>query len=202
MTGIYGIRNKRNGRVYVGQSVNIEDRFTRHKTHLKHNKHKNRYLQNSYNKHGLEWFDFFVIEECEKGELDLREQCWIDTYKPNLYNHELFVEDRNGCRNSFYGKHHTKQTKEKMSMLKKGAYNGADNPNFGNRWSEQQKNRMRGGKNVNAKLNKSDVIEIKQMLAENIKHAEIAARFDVARTVITRINSGTRWGHTKTGGKK
>jgi group I intron endonuclease len=198
MVGIYGIRNKINGKMYVGQSVNVSNRFIRHKTLLKHNKHYNRHLQNSYNKHGLEQFEFIILEKCEERLLDLREQHWIDNHdKSELYNHELFIEDRSGCRNSFYGKHHTAKTKKKMSSLKNGIYNGADNPNFGNRWSESQKNHMRGDQNTNAKLNKNNVIEIKEMLSAGIKHIKIAEKFSVSRTVITRINSGTRWGHIK-----
>lgn len=202
MAGIYLIKNKKNGKMYVGQSVNVNDRFVRHKTLLKHNKHYNRYLQNSYNKHGLEQFEFIVLEECEECLLDSREQHWIDSHdEDKLYNHELFVEDRSGCRNSFYGKHHSVKTKEKMSLLKQDIYNGSKNPNFGNRWSDEQRSRMRGGKNTNAKLTKYDVIQIKEMLSKGDKHADIASKFGVARTVVTRINSGARWGHIKIGGE-
>ena len=188
--------------MYVGQSVNISNRFIRHKTLLKHNKHYNRHLQNSHNKYGLEQFEFIVLEECEEHFLDLREQHWIDSHdEAKLYNHELFVEDRSGCRNSFYGKHHTVKTKEKMSLLKQNIYNGSKNPNFGNKWSDKQRSRMRGGKNTNAKLTKCDVVQIKEMLLKGDKHADIASKFDVGRTVVTRINSGARWGHIKLEGK-
>jgi len=44
-TGIYGIKNTLNDKIYVGKSTDIEDRFTRHRTLLKNNKHYNLYLQ-------------------------------------------------------------------------------------------------------------------------------------------------------------
>ncbi len=43
MIGIYGIKNRINGKIYIGQSVNTQDRFIRHRTHLKHKKHANQH---------------------------------------------------------------------------------------------------------------------------------------------------------------
>ena len=40
MIGIYKIENKVNGKVYIGQSVNIESRWKGHKSNLRNNKHK------------------------------------------------------------------------------------------------------------------------------------------------------------------
>jgi group I intron endonuclease len=59
--GIYRIINKTNNKIYIGSSVNILSRFSKHKSLLKHNKHDNDYLQNSYNKYGLENFLFEII---------------------------------------------------------------------------------------------------------------------------------------------
>ena len=43
--GIYQIRNKRNDKVYIGQSNNIESRFVGHKSDLKTGRdNKNPYL--------------------------------------------------------------------------------------------------------------------------------------------------------------
>lgn len=51
MTGIYVITNISNGKKYIGQSVDVEDRIAHHKSSLKHNRHENSYLQNSWNKY-------------------------------------------------------------------------------------------------------------------------------------------------------
>jgi len=173
----------------------------RHKSQLKHNKHYNSHLQRSYNKHGEEVFEYVVVEECDVDDLSIREQHWIDTYRNKLYNTELYVKDQEGCHNRFYGKNHTKETKAKMSLSKKDVYNGKDNPNFGNKWSDKQRDKMRGSKNAKSKLNENDVVQIKEMLATGMKHANIADKFGVGRTVVTRINSGSRWGHIKIGGE-
>ena len=81
MIGIYKIENKVNSKVYIGQSVNIENRWKGHKSKLRNNKHQNDYLQKSWNKYGEENFDFSVLCECEKDKLDEKEIYYINQYK-------------------------------------------------------------------------------------------------------------------------
>lgn len=78
MIGIYKIENKVNGKIYVGQSVNIETRWKNHRYELMNNTHYNEHLQRSWNKYGSDNFVFSIIEECEKENLDDREIYWID----------------------------------------------------------------------------------------------------------------------------
>jgi group I intron endonuclease len=80
MIGIYKIENKVNGKVYVGQSVNIESRWKAHKSELRRDTHYNTHLQKSWNKYGEDNFEFSVIEECLEQELDDKEIYWIDYY--------------------------------------------------------------------------------------------------------------------------
>lgn len=80
MIGIYKITNKINGKTYIGQSVNIKQRWAEHKANLRNNKHENPYLQNAWNKYGENNFTFKVIEECEQSELDDKEIYWISEY--------------------------------------------------------------------------------------------------------------------------
>ena len=181
--------------IYVGKTVNVNNRFTRHKSLLNNNKHWNSYLQRSYNKHGADAFEYILLEQCEEGDLTRNEQKWIDASKPNVYNGDLHVLDKKGRNNSFAGKRHSFQSKMKMSEAKRGRYNGADNPNYGKTWTDRQRSRMRGSKNKNSKLTESEVIEIKAFLENGQKHQDIADKFNIARTVVTRINSGTRWSH-------
>src|SRR5262249_28310105 len=47
---------------------------------------------------------------------------------------------------------------------------------------------------ANTKLDEAAVAEIKAMLRAGKRQAEIAARYGVGRTAISRIGSGTRWG--------
>lgn len=51
------------------------------------------------------------------------------------------------------------------------------------------------------KLTEQDVIEIIELLKQEMKHWEIAARFGVARATITQINTGRTWQHIPRNGK-
>lgn len=78
LTGIYIIRNTVNGKVYVGQSVDIYHRWSEHRRLLNEGKHVNRHLQSAVNKYGLGAFVFNIIEECSVDFLDEREVFWIE----------------------------------------------------------------------------------------------------------------------------
>jgi group I intron endonuclease len=70
MIGIYKITNIINGDCYIGSSVNIKERFYRHKKDLKKGKHHSIILQRAYKKYGKENFIFEVLTECDKELLE------------------------------------------------------------------------------------------------------------------------------------
>lgn len=89
--GIYCIENTTNNKKYVGQSVNIEERLKTHKRLLnkKDYKEENQYLIMSWIKYGSEVFTMYIIEECDKRNLDEKERFYIkyfDCKAPKGYN--------------------------------------------------------------------------------------------------------------------
>jgi len=79
-TGIYGIFNKCSGAWYIGQSIDIEKRWSQHKIDLKSNTHDNPRLQRSWNVHGQSSFEFVVVEahdEYDETYITERELFWI-----------------------------------------------------------------------------------------------------------------------------
>ena len=90
MTGIYKITNNITNKVYIGLSINIEERWKTHKKRykMKSDKEYQKYLYRSMRKYGLEAFTFEVIEECEQKDLSNREIYWISYYDSyaNGYN--------------------------------------------------------------------------------------------------------------------
>lgn len=84
--GIYGIRNKINGKVYVGKTqMNFGDRRDCHFACLRGGYGINKHLQNAWNKYGEDNFEFIVLFECVNGEDDDRvnelEREYIKQYK-------------------------------------------------------------------------------------------------------------------------
>lgn len=82
ISGIYAIKNRINGKVYIGMTINLHGRIQTHKSYLKYNKHVNRYLQSDYNEFGLENFEFITLEECDdNSQLEDKERMYIFKYK-------------------------------------------------------------------------------------------------------------------------
>lgn len=101
MVGIYKIENLINHKIYIGQSSNIERRWSEHKCRY-NNENNNCYnlpLYNSIRKNGLENFSFEVVCECSIEELNTKEKEFIEKYDsllPKGYNLKLddFLGDR------------------------------------------------------------------------------------------------------------
>lgn len=85
MVGIYKITNTVNQKIYIGQSINIKKRLSRHKTSA-FNENARMYNSNFYKairKYGLSAFTFEILEECPKDALDDKEQQYIKQYQSN-----------------------------------------------------------------------------------------------------------------------
>lgn len=81
MIGIYCIKNKISGKVYIGSSKNIERRFRRHRTELNTKRHSNKHLERAYQRDGEENFDFIILEICLEEELISKEIYYINKYE-------------------------------------------------------------------------------------------------------------------------
>lgn len=128
MIGIYKITSP-SGRVYVGQSKNIERRWS---TYYNNNCKTQIKLNRSFKKYGVEAHFFEVIEEGEFEQLNTRERYWQDFYncmekglnclltqtdeKPKV----LSKKTRLKMSISSLGKITSKETKLKMSLALTG----------------------------------------------------------------------------------
>jgi group I intron endonuclease len=90
--GVYKILNVKTGKWYVGSvpKASFKKRFDQHLNHLIANQHENKYLQNSFNKHGAKNFKFIILEELTENILQ-REQWYLDNYFDDLYNINPFA---------------------------------------------------------------------------------------------------------------
>lgn len=77
--GIYEIRHKSSGKVYVGSAMSFKKRFATHLCQLKAGKHHSKKLQNAWNKYGEAEFEFRIIEiVADSKNIIPREQFWLD----------------------------------------------------------------------------------------------------------------------------
>lgn len=134
--GIYCIKNKINNKVYIGKAKDIYNRMISHRYQLrKMSKDENRHLIASWHKYGEDAFEYTIIEELELNEelLREREDYWIVEYdstnRDKGYN--LRRDSSTGC----IVLEETRKLKSEISM-------GENNPNYGNKWTDEQKQNM------------------------------------------------------------
>lgn len=90
--GIYKITNLVNGKVYIGQSINIAERWKKH-LYAK----DDFAIHQALRKYGVDNFKFEVIEECSRSDLDEREQYWIDFYDAKKSGYNMIDGGSNGA---------------------------------------------------------------------------------------------------------
>ena len=88
MTGIYKVTNKVNGKCYIGKSIDINDRWIRHRSRAfqENDNSYNSYFYRAIRKYGLENFIFEVLEECDPSQLDEKEKYYISIYDSYFKN--------------------------------------------------------------------------------------------------------------------
>jgi len=138
-SGIYCFENLIDKKRYIGQSKHIIKREKEHLYVLKSKKKEDSiYFQRAYNKHGQENFKFWIVEECAIELLDEREIFWIKELHSHVsengyniswggnapMNHRKHSDkskeliSKHGV--GMLGKHHSEETKDKLSKANKG----------------------------------------------------------------------------------
>ena len=108
MIGIYKITNKLNGKVYIGQSRDIDARWRQHI-----NAKDNFAIHNAIKKYGKENFKFEVLLECPTDMLDVWERDMIALYNcMSPYGYNLTEGGE--------GQHLSEEHKRKISNTLKG----------------------------------------------------------------------------------
>ena len=110
MIGIYKITRKENGKSYIGQSNDIERRFSEHKSK------KDIPIEIAIQKYGVDAFTFEIIEECPLEKLDEREIYWINYY--NTYKGFGYNCSSGGGNNRGENNGRTKLTNEDVAYIR------------------------------------------------------------------------------------
>jgi group I intron endonuclease len=173
--GIYKIISP-TGRIYVGQSVNINKRFSDYKYKDVINQVR---LCASFNKYGVDAHIFEIIEECEFELLNIRERYWQDHYNVlsrKGLNCVLTETDeqprviseytREKMKKSALGKVFSDESKKKMSEAQKRNMTDEKREylkklNLGRKHTEEQKRKI-SEKNKGKKVSEETKIKISE----------------------------------------
>lgn len=136
--GIYKVINLINNKLYIGQSKQIYKRLEDHYYNLSNNRHRNKHLQNSWNKHGEENFLFEILEVCDIENLDTIEKHYISLY--NSMNRDFGYNNESGGNK---GKTKSLESRLKISISRMGKYSGKDHPMYGKPRTEATKYKLK-----------------------------------------------------------
>lgn len=215
LSGIYKITNKISNKFYVGSAQNIPNRWLQHKRQLKVKTHSNKHLQNAYDKYGEGVFEFTILLYCNKKDLFLFEQRFLDDYWDggiNCYNMNKFAyvptnKTKIIISRSTKGKKKSEETKKKMSLAQTGhklseegkkkisiANSGSNSYRYGKPIPEQNRLALResnrGEKHYKSKLTEQQVIEIYTSKEPGVI---LAKKYNVPTSTISKIRHGTTW---------
>lgn len=137
---IYKIQNEIDGKVYIGSTLHFRKRMSEHYCQLNRNKHHSLYLQNSFNKYGVDSFNVYIIENCTLDILHSRELFWITQFNStdrlfgyNIVECELIPsygprseQHKANISRSLTGRKLTLTTKTNMSNSRIGRFKGKD----------------------------------------------------------------------------
>ena len=165
-SGIYCIENIVNHKKYIGQSIDVEERWKKHVSELKHGRHHNDYLQNSWNKYGEDNFKFYILEYCDIDTLDDREVYWINFY--NTINRDNGYNLKSGGQNG--GSILSEYSKEKLRESIKNSYNNSNlreirSSNALTQWDNPKIKEKISGKN-NGMYGRHHTDEVKKRISE------------------------------------
>lgn len=173
-SGVYKITNMLNGSSYIGSTNSFITRKNNHFNALLHNKHANKFLQNSYNKHGIENFKFEILATCPPEYCIKLEQWFLDTQKPK-YNIRITAESNLGIKLS-------EITKYKIGKANRNCVRSVE---LRNRWSIQRKNNV-NYEHINSMTNKAKLINSKKVLQfskTNIFIKEFSSLTEAAKNI-------------------
>lgn len=178
--GIYMIYCIANEKCYIGQSKNIKQRFSSHKSTLNKGINGNNHLQRSWDKYNHESFIFIVLENCEN--LNEREDYWA-----SLVNKEQLMNQKTTGQHLYFPPPKRNMTEKwKEAICKR-------NKTF--KWTDEAKKKVSESRlrNRRSKLTEEQVFEIRKRLDNGEMQSSLAKEYGVGKTSIYNIKYNKKW---------
>ena len=162
-SGIYMWTNLLTGDMYIGQSADLSKRFRKYFTISYLKSRKELIISRALLKYEHANFSVAILEYCDKSDLLVREQYYLDKFNPQ-YNilkiagsslgfkqsevtkekiskafKGIYYPSGEGDKSALFGRTHTEETKKKMSLSR----TGENNPLYGKTHSVDSKELMR-----------------------------------------------------------
>ena len=172
MIAVYKISNKIDGKVYIGQSWNVEKRWENEKCG-----YINEIFNRAFKKHGKENFEFSIIEEFNFENNSENQEILNDL--EIKYIKEYNSTNRNFGYNIKEGGHrgrHSEESKRKISEANKGKKHW-----LGKKHSEETKNKIRQ-KNIGRKMSE----EAKEKIRRRVISQETREKMSIS-------SKGRKW---------
>lgn len=88
--GVFQIKNKTNGKLFVDSSLNMPAKWNRHHVQLKFGSHRNKILQQEWNQFGAAAFEYKILSEIpfkdatvDYGkEVEILEELYLEELQP------------------------------------------------------------------------------------------------------------------------
>ena len=222
VSGIYEIRNLRNGKQYIGQTKNLYERQCTHIGSLNRGSHPNRHLQRAWDKYGSESFEFNVLEFCPIEQLNELEKWHIDRCQSNIIGYNIRIDP---C--SSRGLKWTDEQRRKMTerineegswfrnhTIPRKTMEKAWEASRNKVWTKEERERhskiltgtkvtdtsnmcaaQTGEKNGDARLTEQEAKQIIYLLGHGYKPVLLSSVYKVAFETITAIRHFRSWNH-------
>jgi predicted GIY-YIG superfamily endonuclease len=135
---IYRAVFKRDGRTYIGQTKDFEKRI---ETHLQYREHRHSYFTRQIRKYGVNAFAWDILRNCNsKEEANIWERHYIQKFNSFNKSTGFNLTIGGGGGDTFSGL--SKEQKRKWRMEKSRAMKGENNPFYGRHHSEETKRKL------------------------------------------------------------
>lgn len=124
MIGIYAIKCKKENKVYIGQSKQIEKRYREHINKLKRQVHQNHYLQEAFNEFGEENFCCEILFELNESEFTRQKLYDLEIEYIKLYDSTNREKGYNLDSGGNSKNRASLETRKKLSKAMTGKYVG------------------------------------------------------------------------------